>query len=143
MVLDTLYASQTHFGFSNIGLEMHIFRVMAKRNLKFWFGSPCIHFQIHLSKTLEILDSFLSCQKASFFISSLSSLHQSALEGLYNPLIVWIYHQQFGIRESRVKIPFDIEKWWSFSPQKTFHCCPDKNFFFFSLHDLPHFWGTC
>ena len=34
--------SQTHFGFINIGSEMLIFRVIAKTNFKFWFGSPCI-----------------------------------------------------------------------------------------------------
>ena len=36
-----LDASQTHFGFTNIGSEMHSFRVIAKRHFKFWFGSPC------------------------------------------------------------------------------------------------------
>ena len=34
-------ASKTHFGFTNIGSKTHIFRVIAKRNFKFWFGSPC------------------------------------------------------------------------------------------------------
>ena len=34
-------ASQTHFGFSNIGSEMHCFRVKALRKEQFWFGSPC------------------------------------------------------------------------------------------------------
>ena len=37
-----MYTSQTHFGFTNIGSETYIFRFIAKRNLKFWFGSPCI-----------------------------------------------------------------------------------------------------
>ena len=32
--------SQTHFGFTNLGPEMLIFSVIAKRNFKFWFGSP-------------------------------------------------------------------------------------------------------
>ena len=35
-------SSQTHFGFTNHGSEMVIYRVRAKRNFKFWFGSPCI-----------------------------------------------------------------------------------------------------
>ena len=35
--------SQTHFGFSNIGSEMLIFRVIAKTNFKFWFGSPPVY----------------------------------------------------------------------------------------------------
>ena len=31
---------QMHFGFTNIESEMHSFRVIAKTNFKFWFGSP-------------------------------------------------------------------------------------------------------
>ena len=38
-------ASQTHFGFTNNWSEMHTFSVIAKRNFKFWFGSPCITHQ--------------------------------------------------------------------------------------------------
>ena len=34
-------ASKTHFGFTNMGSEMHIFRVIAIWNSKLWFGSPC------------------------------------------------------------------------------------------------------
>ena len=36
-----MYATETHFGFIIMGSEMHSFRVIAKRNFKFWFGSPC------------------------------------------------------------------------------------------------------
>ena len=35
-------ASQTHFGFTNIGSEMHNFRGTAIWNQKFRFGSPCM-----------------------------------------------------------------------------------------------------
>ena len=35
-------ASKTHFGFTNMGSEMHIFRVIAIWNSKLWFGSPYI-----------------------------------------------------------------------------------------------------
>ena len=34
--------SQTHFGFTNIGSEMHNFRDTAIWNKQFRFGSPCI-----------------------------------------------------------------------------------------------------
>ena len=33
-----LFASQTHFGFTKMGSEVHSFRVIAKRHFKFWFG---------------------------------------------------------------------------------------------------------
>ena len=36
-------ASQTHFGFTNIGSEMHSFRGTAIWNYGFWFGSPCTY----------------------------------------------------------------------------------------------------
>ena len=39
--LNKTYRSQTHFGFTNHGSEMLIYSVRAKRNFKFWFGSPC------------------------------------------------------------------------------------------------------
>ena len=41
-------SSQTHFGFTNLGPEMLIFSVIAKRNFKFWFGSPCIIFHTYI-----------------------------------------------------------------------------------------------
>ena len=34
-------ASQTNFGFSNMGSDMHSFRATAIWNTRFWFGSPC------------------------------------------------------------------------------------------------------
>ena len=37
-------SSQTHFGFANIGSEMHTFRVTAIWSCNFWFGSPCSTF---------------------------------------------------------------------------------------------------
>ena len=37
-----MHASETHFGFTIMESEMHSFRVIAKRNFKFWFGSPCM-----------------------------------------------------------------------------------------------------
>ena len=35
-------ASQTHFGFTNMGSEVLSFRVIALRKEQFWLGSPCI-----------------------------------------------------------------------------------------------------
>ena len=40
--------SQTHFGFTNMGSEMHSFRVVAKINFKFWFGLPCIIMNLRM-----------------------------------------------------------------------------------------------
>ena len=34
-------ASQTHFGFTNMGSEMNILRIIDNWISKFWFGSPC------------------------------------------------------------------------------------------------------
>ena len=36
-------ASQTHFGFTNLGLELLSFWVIALRKGEFWFGSPCTY----------------------------------------------------------------------------------------------------
>ena len=37
-----MQASETHFGFTNMGPEMLSFRERANWKSKFWFGSPCI-----------------------------------------------------------------------------------------------------
>ena len=37
-------ASEIHFGFTNMGSDVRIFRIIAIWISKFWFGSPCIHF---------------------------------------------------------------------------------------------------
>ena len=47
-----LDASQTHFGFTNMGSEMHGFRVIAKRHFKFWFGSLCMQIEYIRKNTL-------------------------------------------------------------------------------------------
>ena len=63
------FTSQTHFGFNNIGSEMHIFRVIAKTNFEFCFGSPCILFYGLINdSTIAVahLDQLLSTYFLSF-----------------------------------------------------------------------------
>ena len=51
--------SKTHFGFTNMGSEMRIFRVIAIWNSKFWFGSPCMrNFRLPKLFQIQIMSSF-------------------------------------------------------------------------------------
>ena len=56
-------ASQTHFGFTNIGSGMPTLRDRAKWKSKFWFGSPC---RFYLHKQFVLLQIVLCIQIISF-----------------------------------------------------------------------------
>ena len=56
-------ASQTHFGFTNIGSGMPTFRDRAIWKSKFWFGSPC---RFYLHKQFVLLQIVLCIQIISF-----------------------------------------------------------------------------
>ena len=51
-----IWACQTHFGFTNVGSDMHIFRVIAIWSSKFWFDSPCTHFFVTFEKFERLLN---------------------------------------------------------------------------------------
>ena len=76
-------ASQTHFGFTNMGLEMLSFKGIAIWNKKFRFGSPCTYYK---STTLPIWSL-----KSHFMNSSLEKNfpHQGKLPCH----LVWRYFQ--------------------------------------------------
>ena len=54
-------ASQTHFGFTNMGSEVLSFWVIGLRKGQFWFGSPCSWFD-------EIFIIFFVRVNCSFFV---------------------------------------------------------------------------
>ena len=90
------YASQTHFGFINMGSEMNSIRVIAKRHFKFWFGSPCITFYWSSLNRFEALWVALRMRRKSIpmtvieTISRTKNILQGESLSFWN-LKVWSY----------------------------------------------------
>ena len=53
-----MYASQTHFGFTNMGSKTHIFRVMNSQRVKNVSGTPCMFHMFNSIKEILKIGSF-------------------------------------------------------------------------------------
>ena len=49
-----MYASQTHFGFTNMGSKTHIFRVMSSQRVKNVSGTPCNYVKLNFAISFGI-----------------------------------------------------------------------------------------
>ena len=112
-------ASQTHFGFTNIGSEMHSFTGTAIWNNGFWFGSPCTMNSLckllfFIILCLFTVGLFRSCQCSSHFTTR--KLHEDFQTWWYL-LSEWIIEKViFRIEvENSKDYKLCICRWWNVS----------------------------
>ena len=60
-------ASKTHFGFTNMVSEMHIFRVTGIWISKLWFGSPCRYFSCSTFPNMCLTIFVYDCRRSNNF----------------------------------------------------------------------------
>ena len=123
-------ASQTHFGFTNIGSGMPTFRDRAIWKSKFWFGSPC---RFYLHKQFVLLQIVLCIQIISFLCKTVHAWTRQIIDiPISWSVTIWEFYLH--------KETFEAEMTWLNQSFLMFFflskSMPDKEFSFLDKSEL-------